>query len=174
MITVYIISGETRNPNHVERAYWRGNPLVQYGKLMWLTWFTNPRIHMFHIPQCSIQNRNGHISVLNGTNPRMHLFHIPQCSIQNRNGHISVLNGALWDMEQVHSGICEVGLLSMWRNRTQNIKKFIINTGLCAGLRRSPLTWCLEICECFLDYDIYFVSIALKVYLMQPADAVES
>ena len=44
------------------------------------------------------------------TNPRMHLFHIPQSSIQNRNVHISVLNGALWDMEQVHSGICEIGL----------------------------------------------------------------
>ena len=41
----------------------------------------------------------------------MHLFHIQQCSIQNRNVHISVLNGALWDMEQVHSGICEIGLL---------------------------------------------------------------
>ena len=39
----------------------------------------------------------------------MHLFHIPQCSIQNKNGHISVLNGALWDMEQVHSGIRELG-----------------------------------------------------------------
>ena len=25
--------------------------------------------------------------------------------------HISVLNGALWDMDQVHSGICEFGLL---------------------------------------------------------------
>ena len=24
--------------------------------------------------------------------------------------YISVLNGALWDMEQVHSGICEIGL----------------------------------------------------------------
>ena len=44
------------------------------------------------------------------TNPRMHLFHIPQCNIQNRNVHISVLNVALWDMEQVHSGICEIGL----------------------------------------------------------------
>ena len=33
-----------------------------------------------------------------------------QCSIQNRNVHISVLNKALWDMEQVHSGICEIGL----------------------------------------------------------------
>ena len=31
----------------------------------------------------------------------MHLFHIPQCTIENRNVHISVLNGALWDMEQV-------------------------------------------------------------------------
>ena len=48
------------------------------------------------------------------TNPRMHLFHIPQCSIQNRNVHISVLNGALWDMEQVHSEICEIGLLPVW------------------------------------------------------------
>ena len=38
------------------------------------------------------------------------LLHIPQCSIQNRNVHISVLNEALWDMEQVHSGICEIGL----------------------------------------------------------------
>ena len=38
----------------------------------------------------------------------MHLFHIPQCPIQNRNVHISVLNGALWDMKQVHSGICEL------------------------------------------------------------------
>ena len=34
----------------------------------------------------------------------MYLNHTPQCSIQNRNAHISVLNGALWDMEQVHSG----------------------------------------------------------------------
>ena len=42
----------------------------------------------------------------------MHLYHIPQCSIQNRNVHISVLNGALWDMEQVRYVICEIGLLS--------------------------------------------------------------
>ena len=41
----------------------------------------------------------------------MHLIHIPLCSIQNRNVHISVLNGALWDMEQVHSGIFELGQL---------------------------------------------------------------
>ena len=35
------------------------------------------------------------------TNPRMHVYHIPQCSIQNSNVHISVQNGALgafWDL----------------------------------------------------------------------------
>ena len=45
------------------------------------------------------------------TNPTVHPFHIPQCTIQDRNVHISVLNGALWDMEQVHCGICEIILL---------------------------------------------------------------
>ena len=42
----------------------------------------------------------------------MQLFQIPKSSIQNRNEHISVLNGALWDMEEVHSGICELGQYS--------------------------------------------------------------
>ena len=37
--------------------------------------------------------------------------HIPQYTIQNRNVHISVLNDVLWDMGQVHCGICELGLL---------------------------------------------------------------
>ena len=41
----------------------------------------------------------------------MHQLHIPQCSIQNRNVNISILNGTLWDTEQVHYGICEIGLL---------------------------------------------------------------
>ena len=41
----------------------------------------------------------------------MHLSHIPQCTIQNRNVHIPVVNGALWDMGQVHCGIYEIGLL---------------------------------------------------------------
>ena len=41
----------------------------------------------------------------------MHLSHIQQCAIQNRNVHIYVLNGALWDMEQVHCGICEISQL---------------------------------------------------------------
>ena len=44
-------------------------------------------------------------------NPRIdliHPFHVPQCNIQNRNVHISVLNGALRDMEPVHYGICEI------------------------------------------------------------------
>ena len=42
------------------------------------------------------------------TNHGKCLFHIPQCSIQNRNVHISVLNGALWDIEPVQTGICEL------------------------------------------------------------------
>ena len=45
------------------------------------------------------------------TNLFMHSFHIPQCTIQNRNVHISVLNGALWDMGPVHYEIYEEGLL---------------------------------------------------------------
>ena len=48
------------------------------------------------------------------TTPTMHLFHIPQCTIQNRNVHISVLYGALWDMEQVHCGICELDQFIWW------------------------------------------------------------
>ena len=43
------------------------------------------------------------------TNPGMYLFHIPQRNIQNRNVHISALNVALWDMKHVYSGICEIG-----------------------------------------------------------------
>ena len=46
----------------------------------------------------------------------MQLFHIPQCTIQNRNVHISVLNGTLWDTDQVHCGICEIGLLQLKQN----------------------------------------------------------
>ena len=38
----------------------------------------------------------------------MHLFHIPQCIIQNRNVHISDLNGALWGMEEVHCETCKL------------------------------------------------------------------
>ena len=46
----------------------------------------------------------------------MHLCHIPQCPIQNRKVHISVLNGGLWDMDLVHSGICECGQLhQVWQ-----------------------------------------------------------
>ena len=42
----------------------------------------------------------------------MHQVHIQQCTIQNRNVHISVLNGLLWDMEQLHCGIYELGQLN--------------------------------------------------------------
>ena len=50
---------------------------------------------------------------MNLTNPKVHLSHIPQCTIQNKNVPISVLNSALLDMGQVHCGICEFGLLWM-------------------------------------------------------------
>ena len=70
------------------------------------------------------------------------MFHIPQCSIQNRNGYISILNGALWDMEQVHSGICEIDLykmadilLTIFRK-----KKFLI-TNIVYHLRLSVKKW---------------------------------
>ena len=46
----------------------------------------------------------------------MYLFQIPQCSIQNRNVRISVLNGALWEMEHVLSEICAIGLLYQRKN----------------------------------------------------------
>ena len=38
----------------------------------------------------------------------MHMFHIT-------NACIPVLRGALWDMEQVHSEICEIGVFSCVR-----------------------------------------------------------
>ena len=40
----------------------------------------------------------------------MHFYHIPSYTIQNRNVHISVLNGVLWDMRRGHCGICEIRL----------------------------------------------------------------
>ena len=46
------------------------------------------------------------------TNSNVHLSYIPQYTIQNRNVHISVLNGALWDMGQVYCGICEIDLMA--------------------------------------------------------------
>ena len=38
----------------------------------------------------------------------MHLIHVAQCTIQNRNVPIAILNGALWHMEQVYYGICQL------------------------------------------------------------------
>ena len=40
----------------------------------------------------------------------MHLPHMPQYTIQDKNAHISVLNGTLWDMGQVRCGISEIVL----------------------------------------------------------------
>ena len=37
------------------------------------------------------------------------ISHSPQCTIQNRNVRISVLNGALWGIGQAPFGNCEIG-----------------------------------------------------------------
>ena len=47
---------------------------------------------------------------ISNRSPTMYLSQTPQCTIQNRNVYISVLNGAFWAMEQVQCGICEFGL----------------------------------------------------------------
>ena len=112
-------------------------------------------MHLFHIAQCSIQNRNVHISVLNGAlwdMEQVHsgififLFWMEHYGIWSRcilgfvhfhsewsivgygtsefwDLYISVLNGALWDIEQVHSGMCETGqyLTTMKHNKVQNL-----------------------------------------------------
>ena len=41
----------------------------------------------------------------------MHCPIPPKYTIQNINVHIFALNGVLWDMGQMHFGICEIGLL---------------------------------------------------------------
>ena len=57
----------------------------------------------------------------------MHQFHIPQCTIQNKNVRFSVLNDALWDMRQVHCGICEIGPLTHFaRWRSSSPRKSVI------------------------------------------------
>ena len=57
----------------------------------------------------------------------MHLSHISQYTIQNRNVHISVLNCLLWDMGQLHGGICETGLFTMmsWYNQEMSLFRFV-------------------------------------------------
>ena len=52
----------------------------------------------------------------------MHLFHT-QCSNQNRNVRISALNEELVDREQVHSGICEIGLLVCIKPQQHSTKR---------------------------------------------------
>ena len=47
----------------------------------------------------------------------MYLSHILQYTIQNRNVHISVLNGVLCDMGQVICRICVIGLMNIYRSQ---------------------------------------------------------
>ena len=63
------------------------------------------------------------------TNPTMRMFHTPQCTIQNINVHISVLNGALLAIEQVHYGICELGRLSLINSLGSSIRQWLLFSG---------------------------------------------
>ena len=57
------------------------------------------------------------------TNCMMHLSHISQCTIQNRNVHISVLNGAMWD--QSHYNLTEqLCIKCLYDKCIQNISVF--------------------------------------------------
>ena len=63
----------------------------------------------------------------------MHLFHISQCTILNRNMHIYVLNGALWDMGQVNclriwSIISAIPFLCLYHTRYQVRRDLAANT----------------------------------------------
>ena len=67
--------------------------------------------HDYVCMQCKGLIRKSQTTIFDLPNPTMHLSHIPQCTIQNRNVHISVLNGVLWNMGQLHCGVCHIGLL---------------------------------------------------------------
>ena len=61
-------------------------------------------------------------------NPTMKLHYIPQYTIQNRNVHMSLMNGTLCDVGQVHSGICESGQLGHEYRKTHTLKIVSLST----------------------------------------------
>ena len=73
------------------------------------------------------------------TNHTMHLSHIPQCTIQNRNVPISVLNDALWDMEQLQCGICEIGLFILLQQSSQDTQLHFSLLRFCSILQNNIL-----------------------------------
>ena len=68
----------------------------------------------------------------NLTNPTMHLSHMPEYTIHNRNVHISVMNGVFWHMGQVHCGIFELGLCKMAACGT-NLAPFVTSLYNCGN-----------------------------------------
>ena len=56
----------------------------------------------------------------------MYLPYIRQCTIQNRNVHISGLSDVFWDAEQLNCGICEIGILNICASACESVLK---NTG---------------------------------------------
>ena len=62
-------------------------------------------------------------------NPVMHLSHIPKWFIQNRNIHVSVLNGALRAMGHVYSWICELGQFGpLWLRYMMMVYELLFGT----------------------------------------------
>ena len=68
----------------------------------------------------------------------MHLFHITQCTIRNRNVLILLLNGALLDMGQVLCGICY--LAKLWRMIYVG-NNFVVPHLWCYTVVSFPLHW---------------------------------
>ena len=59
----------------------------------------------------SLSNKSRGHKIGSNLYPTTHLSHIPQCTIQNKNVHISVLGGVLWDMGLLLCGNSEISQL---------------------------------------------------------------
>ena len=95
---------------------------------------------------------------LNSQIPEYTCFYIPQCSIQNRDVNISVLNGALRDMAQMHSGICETGLLEDMIYIPKQAHTFLLCRVFCLFVLFLFLFFL--VCFCFLSRT-YFVAMLI-------------
>ena len=108
-ITVYIISGETRNPNPIERVYWHSNQLVQFGKLMRLT--------NLQIPECTCSiSHNAPFRTEMGT----FLFWMAQipectCSISHNAPFRTEMGTFLFWMAQIPECTCSISYNAPFR-----------------------------------------------------------
>ena len=76
---------------------------ISYGQLQcWVPGAVTP---------LSLSNKSRGHKIGSNLYPTTHLSHIPQCTIQNKNVHISVLGGVLLGMGLLFCVICEIGQL---------------------------------------------------------------